>query len=75
MLKDTLQTGLKKTNQQKFSIEKVIKKKGEKKKDILLLGKGLTQGLEHRLTAEKLCSIIFTKENKKFCLSLHYNSK
>ena len=27
-------------------------------KDILILGKGPTQGLEHTLTAEKLCSII-----------------
>ena len=43
------------------------------KKDILILGKGPTQGLEHTLTAEKLYSINFTKENTKFCLSLHYN--
>ena len=43
------------------------------KKDILLLGKGPTQGLEHTLTAEKLYSINFTKENAKFRLSLHYN--
>ena len=27
-----------------------------KKKDILVLGKGPTQGLEHTLTAEKICS-------------------
>ena len=45
----------------------------KKKKDILILGKGPTQGLEHVLTAEKLYSINFTKENIKFCLSLHYN--
>ena len=32
-----------------------------KKKDILILGKGPTQGLEHTLTAEKLYSINFTK--------------
>ena len=44
-----------------------------KKKDILILGEGPTQGLEHTLTAEKLYSINFTKENTKFCLSLHYN--
>ena len=44
-----------------------------KKKDILTLGKGPTQQLEHTLTAEKLCSINFTKENTKFCSSLHYN--
>ena len=45
----------------------------KKKKDILILGKGSTQGLEHTLAAEKLYSINFTKENTKFCLSLHYN--
>ena len=44
-----------------------------KKKDILILGKGPTQGLEHTLSAEKLYSINFTKKNTKFCLSLHYN--
>ena len=44
-----------------------------KKKDILVLGKGPTQGLEHTLTAEKLYSIMFTKENTQFCLSLHYS--
>ena len=44
-----------------------------KKKDILILGKGPTQGLEHTLTAEKLYSINFTKKGTKFCLSLQYN--
>ena len=44
-----------------------------KKKDILILGKGPTQGLEHTLTAEKMCSINFTVTKKKLCLSLHYN--
>ena len=45
-----------------------------KKKDILILGKGPTQGLgEHSLTAEKMYSINFTVTKKKFCLSLHYN--
>ena len=44
-----------------------------KKKDILLLGKGLTQGLESTLTAEKMYSINFNLTKKKFCLSLHYN--
>ena len=44
-----------------------------KKKDILILGKGPTQGLEHTLTAEKTYSINFTVTKKKFCLSLHYN--
>ena len=43
------------------------------KKDILILGKGPTQGLEHTLAAEKMYSINFTKENTRFCLSLHYN--
>ena len=43
------------------------------KKNILVLGKGPTQGLEHTLTAEKMYSINFTEINKKFCLSLHYN--
>ena len=38
-----------------------------KKKDILVLGKGPTQELEHTLTAEKIYSITVTK--KKFCLS------
>ena len=45
-----------------------------KKKDILILGKGPTQGLDGTtLTAEKLYSINFTENNKKNCLSLHYN--
>ena len=44
-----------------------------KKKDILFLGKGLIQGLEHILTAEKMYSINFTITKNKFCLSLHYN--
>ena len=45
----------------------------DNKKDILILGKGPKQGLEHTLTTEKLYSINFTKEKTKFCLSLHYN--
>ena len=44
-----------------------------KKKDILILGRGPTQELEYTLTAEKMCSINFTMTKKKFCLSLHYN--
>ena len=46
------------------------------KKNILVLGKGPTQGLEHILIAEKMYSINFTISKKKwktFCLSLHYN--
>ena len=45
----------------------------DKKKKILILGKGPTQGLEHTLTAGKMYSINFTENNKKFCLSLHCN--
>ena len=45
-----------------------------KKKYLLILGKGPTQGLDGTtLTAEKLYSINFTENNKKFCLSLHFN--
>ena len=44
-----------------------------KKKYILILGKCPTEGLEHTLAAEKLHSINLTKDNTKFCLSLHYN--
>ena len=44
-----------------------------RKKDILILGRGPTQELEHTLSAEKMYSLNFTKHNKKFCLSLHYN--
>ena len=38
-----------------------------KKKDILILGKGPTQGLEHTLTAEKMYSVNFTVTKKLFC--------
>ena len=44
-----------------------------RKKDILILSKGSTQGLEHTLSAEKMYSINITKKNTNFCLSLHYN--
>ena len=44
-----------------------------KKKDILVFGRGPTQGLESTLTAEKMHSINFTVRKRKFCLSLHYN--
>ena len=40
-----------------------------KKKDILILGKGPTEGLEHTLTAEEMYTISFTVTKKKFCLS------
>ena len=39
-----------------------------KKKCILILVKGLTQGLKHTLTAEKMYSISFTVTKKKFCV-------
>ena len=44
-----------------------------KKKDILILGKGPTRGLKHSLTAEKMYSVNFTVTKKKFWSSLHYN--
>ena len=44
-----------------------------KKKDILVLGRGPTQGLEKTLTAKKMYSINFTVTKKKLSLSLHYN--
>ena len=45
----------------------------DNKKDILILGKGPPQGLEHTLTAGKMYSINFTVTRNKFFLSLHYN--
>ena len=45
-----------------------------KTKNILVLGKDFVQGLENTtIYAQKLYSINFTKNNKKICLSLHYN--
>ena len=45
-----------------------------KEKDILILGLGKTQGLNGiYLTAEAQYSINFSRSNRKFCLSLHYN--
>ena len=45
-----------------------------KGKDILILGKGPTQGFgEHSLTAKKMHSVNFTDHRKKCCLNLHYN--
>ena len=43
------------------------------KKDLLVLGKGPTQGLGHIITAEKMYSINFRVTKKKFCLSLDFN--
>ena len=45
-----------------------------KGKDILILGEGLTQGLDDTtLTAEAKYPINFTQSGKRFVLSLHYN--
>ena len=38
----------------------------DKKKDILIFGKGPTQGLEHTLTGEKMYSVNFTVTKKRF---------
>ena len=40
-----------------------------RKKDISILGKGPTQGLEHTLSTEKIHSINFTKKKKKIFFS------
>ena len=44
-----------------------------RKKDILILGEGPTQWLDGTTMVLQLYSINFTENNKKFCLSLHYN--
>ena len=45
-----------------------------KNKDILILGKGPTQGLDDTtLATEAQYSINFSRSNKKFCLSLNYS--
>ena len=46
-----------------------------RKIDILILGIGPTQGLDDTtLTVEAQYSFNFSRLNKKFCLSLHYNA-
>ena len=45
-----------------------------RKKDVLILRKGQTQGLDDTLSGDKMYSINFTKKNTKFSLSLHYNA-
>ena len=46
----------------------------KKKKDTLILGMGPAQGLGGTtLTAEANYSINFSRSNRNFCLSLHYN--
>ena len=45
-----------------------------KKSSILVLGEGFTQGIENtKFYAEKMYSINVSENNKKICLSLHYN--
>ena len=44
-----------------------------RKIDLLILGQGPTQRSEHALSAEKNYLINLTDNNKKFCLSFHYN--
>ena len=45
-----------------------------KKKDIVIIGIGSTQGLDNTtLTAEAQYAINFSSLNKNFCLSLRYN--
>ena len=43
----------------------ILTKIDNRKKDILILVKGTTQGLEKTLSAEKIYSINFTENNKK----------
>ena len=50
----------------------IIKRHRHIIKDILVLGISPTQGVEHRITAQKMYSINFTVAKKKCCLSLHY---
>ena len=56
-----------------FGRYEFIAKIGNRKKDILILGKGPIQGLEHTMSPEKMYSINFTEHSKKFCLILHYD--
>ena len=45
-----------------------------REKDILIPGKGLTQGLDDTaLNGEKEYEINFSRQHKKFCISLYYN--
>ena len=45
-----------------------------KKKNIVILDKGPTQGLDDTtLTAEKEYTVNFMEQHKNFCLTLHYN--
>ena len=45
-----------------------------KRKDILIIGEGPTQGLDDTaLTTEKKYPVTFTQSGKRFVLRLHYN--
>ena len=44
-----------------------------RKKDISILNKGPTNGLEHTMSTLKIYSINFAEHIKRFFLSLHYN--
>ena len=45
-----------------------------RKKEVLILGKGRNQVLDHTaFTAEAQFSINFSRSNRKLCLSLQYN--
>ena len=47
---------------------------GNKTKDILIIGKGPTKGLDNpSLIAKAQYSINFSRSNRKLCFSLHYN--
>ena len=50
-----------------------LRKIDNREKEILILGKGPTQGLEHTLSAKKMYSIKFSKGDRRFCFRLHYN--
>ena len=56
-----------------FGVDMSSSTKTDRKKDILILVKGLTQGSEHTLTTEKMYSINSSDWYLKFCLNLHYN--
>ena len=48
--------------------------KNDRRKDILILGKGLTGGLDDTtMTAKAEYCINFSEQQNKFCLGLHYN--
>ena len=54
-----------------FEVDMILYAKiDNRNKYILILNKGPTQGLEHTLSAEKMCSINFTEHNKLFKFAL-----